>query len=188
MNNEVKKEIINLLKNSLEAISKDDIRKLRDLSNKVINSSSVFQDEDMITMAVITYSLSKIFERTDYRKYSGWHLFFETTINSLRGSLFALENNHIENFEKEIKNIIDVIDKLDNKLKNYIKDVIRDAQIARGSRLYEHGLSLGRTAELLGIDKWDLIEYAGKTGIAEVREGMTVNVEKRLRFARGLFQ
>src|SRR3989344_8706086 len=184
MNNEVKKEIINLLKNSLEAISKDDIRKLRDLSNQVINSSSVFQDEDIITMTVITYSLSKIFERTDYRKYSGWHLFFETTTNSLRGALFALENNHMDNFEKEIKNILDIIDRLDNKLKNYIKDVIHDAQITRGSRLHEHGLSLGRTSELLGINKWELMEYISKTGISEVKEGNTLSVEKRLKTAR----
>ena len=187
MNNEVKKEIIDVLKNSLEAINKDDIKTLRDLSNKIINSSSVFQDEDMITITVVTYSLSKVFERTDYRKYSGWHLFFETTTNSLRGALFALENNHIDNFEKEIKNILDIIDRLDSKLKNYIKDVIHDAQITRGSRLHEHGLSMGRTAELLGINKWELMEYISKTGIAEVREGSTLDVEKRLRVARRLF-
>src|SRR3989338_9500346 len=138
MNNEVKKEIINLLKNSLEAISKDDVKMLRDLSNKVINSSSVFQDEDIITIAVMTYSLSKIFERTDYRKYSGWHLFSETTINSLTEALFDLENNNLKNFEGRIKNILDIISKLDNKLKNYIREVIYNAQIARGSRLYEH--------------------------------------------------
>jgi len=188
MNNEVKKEIIDVLKGSLDAIKKNDIKFLRDLSNKIINSSSLFQDEDVITMAVMTYSLSKIFERTDYRKYPGWKLFFETTNSSLNGALFSLQNNDVTNFEKNIKNILDVIDKLDNKLKKYIKEAIHDAQIARGSRLYEHGLSLGRTAELLGIDKWELTEYIGKTGISEVREISSISVDKRLKFARGLFK
>jgi len=187
MDNEIKKEIIEILKGSLEAIKKDDVKTIRDLSNKIINSSSITQDEDVITMAVMMYSLSKIFERTDYRKYPGWHLFYETTINSLKGASFALENNNILNFEKNIKGILDIIDKLDNKLRNYIKDVIHDSQIARGSRLHEHGISLGRTAELLGIDKWELTEYVGKTGIAEIKEGLTVNVEKRIRIARRLF-
>ena len=188
MNEDVKKEIIEILKKSLDAINKDDVKTLRDLSNKIINSSSVTQDEDVITIAVMMYSLSKIFERSDYRKYPGWNLFHETTINSLKGSLFALENNNMINFEKNIKGILDVIDKLDNKLRNYIKDVIHDSQIARGSRLHEHGLSLGRTAELLGIDKWELTEYISKTGIAEIKEGVTIGVEKRLRIVRGLFK
>ena len=187
MNNDIKKEIIEILKSSLEAIKKDDVKTLRDLSNRIINSSSITQDEDVITIAVMMYSLSKIFERTDYRKYPGWSLFYETTINSLKGALFALENNDVLNFEKNIKSILDVIDKLDNKLRNYIKDVIHSSQIARGSRLHEHGLSLGRTAELLGIDKWELTEYISKTGISEVKEGVTVNEEKRLRIARRLF-
>jgi len=187
MDNGVKKEIIDVLRNSVEAIKNDDIKTLRDLSNKVINSSSVFQDEDVISIAVLTYSLSKIFERTDYRKYPSWHLFFETATNSLTEALFDLENNNLKNFENRMKSILDVIDRLDNKLKNYIKDVISNAQIVRGSRLYEHGLSLGRTAELLGISKWDLLEYAGRTGIADIREGLTLSEDKRLRIARGLF-
>ena len=88
---------------------------------------------------------------------------------------------------RSIKNKLDIIDRLDTKLKNYIKEVIKDSQIARGSRLYEHGISLGRTADLLGISKWELIEYSGKTGISEIREGITLSEDKRLRIARGLF-
>src|SRR3989344_8230436 len=99
MKPEVKGEIVDVLKNSLDAIRDDNIKKLRDLSNKIINSSSLFQDEDIITVAVMTYSLSKIYERTDYRKYPGWKLFFETTNSSLNGALFSLQNNDVTNFE-----------------------------------------------------------------------------------------
>ena len=187
MNNEVKKEVIDILKISVEAVKNDNVQVLRDLSNRIINSSSVFQDEDMITLAVITYSLSKIYQRTDYRKYPGWHLFYETTANSLREALFSLENNDVTDFEKYMKDILNIIERLDKKLKDYIKDVIKDSQIGRGSRLHEHGLSLGRTAELLGISKWELLEYVGKTGIADIKEGLTLNEEKRLKIARGLF-
>lgn len=188
MNNEVRKEIIEVLKTSVESLKNDDVRSLRDLSNRVINSSSVFQDESIITIAIVTYSLSKIYERTDYRKYPGWHLFHETTANSLREALFALEKNDLEIFEKNLKNIMNIIERLDKKLKDYIKDVVKNSQIGRGSRLHEHGLSLGRTAELLGINKWELLEYIGKTGIADIKEGLTLGEEKRLKIARGLFQ
>jgi hypothetical protein len=187
MKPEIKGEIVDVLKNSLDAIKNDNIKKLRDLSNKIINSSSLFQDENIIAVAVMTYSLSKVYERTDYRKYPSWNLFNETTINSIKGALFALQNNNFEVFEKNIKNILDVIDRLDNKLKNYVKDTFYNSQIARGSRLHEHGISLGRTAELLGINQWELSDYIGRTGIADVKEGQTVKEDKRLRIARGLF-
>jgi len=188
MKPEIKGEITEVLKGSLESIKNNNIKKLRDLSNKLINSSSLFQDEDLITVAVMSFSLSKIYERSDYRKYPSWELFNETTINSLKGALFALQNNSFDVFEKNIKNILDVIDKLDNKLKNYIKDTLHNSQVARGSRLHEHGISLGRTAQLLGVNQWELSEYIGKTGIADVKEGLTMKEDRRLRMARGLFR
>ena len=191
MNPEVKEEIIEVLKVSLESIKKEDkedIKSLRDISNKIINSSSLFQDENIITAAVMSYSLSKIYSRSDYRKYPTWNLFSETTINSLRSALFALQNNNLEIFEKNLRSIFEVIDRLDNKLKTYIKDALYNSQIARGSRLHEHGISLGRTAQLLGINQWELSDYIGRTGIADVKESQTMDVEKRLKVARGLFK
>jgi len=53
--------------------------------------------------------------------------------------------------------------------------------------LYEHGLSIGKTAELLGINKWELMEYAGRTGISDVQENITISMKDRIKFVRGLF-
>ncbi|MCD4666623.1 hypothetical protein K8R47_02330 [archaeon] len=188
MESEVKKEISEVLQKTINSIKKNDVKTLRDSSNALINSSSIFQEESFITAAVITYSLSKIFERTDYTKYSGWNKFYETTEKSLKGALFALENNNEINYQRNLKQILEVIAQLDSKLKKYIQQVIEQAQVARGSRLHEHGLSLGRTAELLNIDKWELMEYIGKTGISESEESLTLDIEKRLRIARSLFR
>ena len=188
MKPEIRNEIVDVLNGSLDAIKSDNTKKLRDLSNKVINSSSLFQDENLIMVAVITYSFSKIYERSDYRKYPTWNLFSETAINSIKGALFALQNNSFDAFEKNLKNVLDVIDKLDSKLKNYIQDALYSSQVAIGSRLHEHGISLGRTAHLLGINQWELSEYIGKTGIADVKEGLTLKEDQRLKLARRLFK
>ena len=185
---EIKKDILNILKESLIAIKENNAVKLRDLSNQIIHNSSIFQDEDAITIAVLEYSLSKIFERTDYKEYNDWKIFYQITIENLEKAEKELTNNNIQNYRNAIKQILNVINKLSSDLKRFIKEVIEKAQIAKGSRLYEHGISIGKTAELLGISKWDLMEYAGKTGIYDMQESVSMSIQDRIKFTRELFK
>ena len=81
---------------------------------------------------------------------------------------------------------IHLIGKIDEKLELYIEEVIEKSKIKKGSIIYEHGISVGKVAELLGLSTWELMNYIGKTTIADAgRE--RINVERRLAFARELF-
>jgi len=80
-----------------------------------------------------------------------------------------------------------MINKLDLKLKEYIQDVLLKAKISKGSRLYEHGLSMERTAFLLGITQYELMDYIGKTHIADVRMKVLMHPKDRMKIARELF-
>jgi len=81
---------------------------------------------------------------------------------------------------------MDVISNFDSKLNLYIQKVIDEAEIKKGSKLYEHGISLAQTADLLGVSQWELMKYIGQTKIADkfVDE---VNVKDRLAHTRRLF-
>lgn len=184
---QVKEDILNVINQALSAIEGNDVVKLRDVSNETLHSSSIFQDENAISIAVICYALSKIFERVQCKTYKDWNIFYETCINNLENAKSYLEKDNLENYRNSIKNILNVIDKLSSNLRRYVKELMQEAQIAKGSRLYEHGISIGRTAELLGISKWELMEYAGKTGIPDVEENISMSIDKRIKFARGLF-
>ncbi|MEK6834764.1 MAG: hypothetical protein AABX61_00690 [Nanoarchaeota archaeon] len=184
---QVKQDILNVIKEALIAIKKNDAVKLRDLSNQTLHSSSIFQDENSISIAVVCYALSKIFERIQYKEYKDWNVFYETCLTNLKNSQEYLEKDNLEDYRNSIKNILNVIDKLNSNLKKYVKELINTAQIAKGSRLYEHGISIGRTAELLGISKWELMDYIGKTGIPDVEENLSFPIDKRIKFARSLF-
>lgn len=183
----VKNDVLKVIKEILAAIKENNSVKLDNLSNQTVHSSSIFQDENAITIAVVSYSLSKIFERYRYKQYKDWNIFYETSINNLNKAKENLEKNNIKEYEISIKNILNVIDKLSSNLKKYVKEVIEKAQIVKGSRLYEHGISIGRTSELLGISKWELMDYAGKTGIPDMEENKSFPIDKRIKFARGLF-
>jgi len=72
-------------------------------------------------------------------------------------------------------------------LKIYIKDVFRKAQINKASRIYEHGISMEKTAKILGISVWELSEYVGKTRIDDINLGITTPIRKRIKLAEEVF-
>ena len=98
----------------------------------------------------------------------------------------ALEQNRIDSYRKVIKKLFKFISTIDTKLKLYIEEVINQAEIKKGSKLYAHGISLGRAAEILGISQWELMFYIGKTKLTDVKGG--VKVKERLNYARSLFK
>jgi len=183
MNDIIKKDILAVL-NDLAGIlrMKDEanIAKIKELSNHVIHNASVFQDEDSISVAIFIYSLSKIMERQkglDYNKLIGM----------LNSCILSLKNSQDEDFRKSIKNIFDFIRAIDEKLRLYIHEVINQAQIKKGCKLCEHGISVARSAEALGISQWELMHYMGKTTLID-QFSEPVNASKRLKIARSLFQ
>lgn len=188
MKEDIKNDIVRILRESIKAIKEENVVKLKDLSNTLMDNSSVYQDENAIIITILTYSLSKILERSRLRQFKDWNIFKKTVDESLKKACYSIENNDLMNYEKSIKEILLSINKLESRLRDYIRDIFFRAHINKASRLHEHGLSVGRTAELLGITKWDLMEYIGRTGIPDVKENLTISIEKRLRTARNLFK
>jgi len=188
MEEKVRKEVLEILKGSYEAVQRDDAKKLRELSNQIIHAAAVYQDSGVIGLSVVVYGLSKSYERGDYKGFKDWARFHENVLSCLREGYEYLVNGGEEGYELALKKLVAGIDKLGSKLKVYIKEVMEKAHINKGSRMYEHGVSVGRTAKLLGISQWELMEYIGGTGIADVEESVTLDVGQRLRYARGLFR
>ena len=78
------------------------------------------------------------------------------------------------------------ISKADSTLDLYIQHVIDEANVKKASKIYDHGISLGQTAQLLGISHWELMRYVGHT---KIPEGVIekVNIKVRLNYVYGLF-
>lgn len=183
MQDVIKSDIISVLSDLAEILKvreESDIVQIKELSNHVIHNASVFQDEDSISVAILIYSLSKIIERKqgdfDYGRLSGM----------LNSCISNLKNNDEDMFRKSIKKLFDFIRMMDSKLKLYIHEVINQAQIKKGCKLCEHGISIARSAEVLGISQWELMHYVGKTTLID-QFSEQVNVSSRLKIARSLF-
>ncbi|HLC86534.1 MAG TPA: hypothetical protein VJG30_04575 [Candidatus Nanoarchaeia archaeon] len=181
--------IMRILGEALKAINEENTKLLKDLSNQTIHDASTVQDQYSITIAVLIYSLSKMFEReTHYLQFKGWRTFCFDCIKGLEVMKKKLETGDSEGFDKALKEFMKHLKKAESKLGIYIQDVLIKARISKASRMHEHGVSIGRTSELLGITRFELMDYVGKTYIADMKENITIKAEKRLELARGLFR
>lgn len=184
------KEVENIkriLEQSLYAIKNDNPLPLKELSDQTIHCASTTGDADNIAVAVIIYSIGKILTRADYRSMNGWGAFQKLIISSLTHSIKDLEKNDLEDFRKDFMMIRKAINKISGKLKTYIAEVFKNAEISKASRIHEHGISREKTAKMLGISLFDLQNYTGTTGISDVGFNQTINVKTRIKMMEELF-
>jgi hypothetical protein len=179
--------VINVLEQTREAIAHEDVIKLKELSNQTIHAASIFQDTGSITIAVIVYALSKIIERKETLKIINWRIFIKKIDGIIFLSIKALKDDKIEKYEKYMALLRKTIASTTLNIKPYIQEVLRKASINKASKIYEHGISLGQTAQILGITEWELSEYAGQTRIADMPYNITFDVEKRAKMALEFF-
>lgn len=151
--------ILYILKKTKQALFDKDTFLLNKLSNRTIHTSSIYNDSDNIAVAVIVYALSKIVAREKYSTYKEWPDFFSKCIKGVDDSIANLEIGDIEKFRAAITTIIKAIEELSGPLKGYIEEVFHRARINKASRIYEHGISMKQTADLLGISVFELAEY-----------------------------
>ena len=178
-----KENILDILIKAKQAVKEENILLMRELSNRTLHSASIYGDTDNIAVAVIVYMLSKVIERKKYHEYKEWPEFFQTCMNGLSIAIISLEKDDIKKFCSSLKEIRQRVGKISGNLRNYIKDVFRKAEINKASRIYEHGISMQKTAELLGISIFELAEYAGSTGIGDVDLSITKDISERIKIA-----
>jgi hypothetical protein len=178
---------ISVLDQVKSALLNKDALSLKDLSNQTIHCASSIQDSGSITIAVLVYALSKIIERDDYQKIKSWDIFVKKFNSFLDLAISALEKNNFEAQERHLLKARQTLELVAHNIHSYVAEVLRKAAINKGSKLYEHGLSLEQTAKLLGITQWELSEYTGQKDVAEVKYNKTLNTKERAKMALDFF-
>lgn len=183
-----RENILRIFRETKEAVSRGDSAAIKNLSNQTTNTASLTHDADNVAVAVIIYSLSKIIERQDYKDLPGWDRFYKIYIGAIDKGIDSLERRNDEGFRQSITEIRKAIGNLSGRLKDYIKDVFRNAEINKASRIYEHGISMEKTARLLGVSLFELARYSGEKEGSDVPESVTVDVKQRVKFAMEMFE
>jgi hypothetical protein len=181
MEQTVKKDILTVLAGAIDALKQQNYQDLSALSNQVIHNAAIYQDEDSLAVAVLIYALGKVVQRFCEQGKVCPNL--APQLETMDG---LLAQDKVQEFRDALKSIIADIAKLDEKLHLYIEEVLEKARLKKGSKLHEHGLSIARAAEMLGISQWELMSYVGQTSIPDVHN-MKEDARKRLKQARSLF-
>ncbi len=179
--------ILRIFQQTKKALDKGDSAEIKNLSDQTNNTASLTHDPDNIAVAVIVYSLSKIIERENYRELPGWKAFYNNYIKSIDNVIIALKNKDDAKARKNLESIRIAIGKISGRLKEYIQDVFRKASINKASKLYEHGISMERTAKLLGITMFELAGYAGQKA-DEAPLTKTLELKQRIKLAEEMFR
>ena len=178
---QVKEDIIKVLDSVIHILTipeEKDVMELRELSNRTVHNASVFQDEDSVSIAVLVYALSKVITRDGYHN--------NRMLEMLSRARSCLLDDKFGKYTDSIKEIFEAISTVDKKIRLYVQEVINQAEIKKGSRLYEHGISMARASEILGVSQWELMNYVGKTMIADAEE-LGVDVRQRVKQTIKLF-
>ncbi len=184
---EEKDNILRIFQETKQAIEKGDSAKIKSLSNQTINTASLTHDPDNIAVAVLVYSLSKIIEREDYRKLPGWNTFYKIYITSINNLISALQKDDEKLIQANLNIMRNAIGKVSGRLKIYIQDVFRKASINKASKMYEHGISMEKTAELLGITLFELASYTGQKDLPHPVPEKITDVRSRIKLAVEMF-
>jgi hypothetical protein len=180
--------LLRVLKEIKEAVLDGDTAKLNELSNGTIHSATVSQNPINTIIAVLAYAFSKVFSRDNYQRMEGWDVFRDSLLTNLSLMIVAAERGDSEGVILGAGKIRHSLNSISSRLKFYIKEIFRKAEINKAFKLYEHGLSSEKTAKLLGISLWELASYIGQSNISEARVAITLPEKERVKYVEEFFK
>jgi len=165
---------MNRIKEVIDAISGQDPIKLRELAGFFGDDATINQDVDEIQLGIITYCFHKIF--------------LKIHLKEKRGSL--VERTLVHLLEGEYSTIIEDIEEFDAEHGLFEGNLVGKARIKLGSRLHSRGISIPRSAAIVGVKMSDLMDYVGETKeySHHHRHEGGMKLEDRLNIARDLFK
>lgn len=189
VNPEVQRDIINVLKRVKEFIADRDSRQILKWSDHIIHSASIYQDEYTLTLAVVVYSLGKLMDMKEFRQdetpFDKFCLGCDTGIDA---AISAAEKEDWKAYMKTLKAMTKTISRANKNYSTHLQYVLNAAKIKKGSKMFLHGISIGRVAEALGISKWELIEYIGQTKETEMHKIKHGELRHKFKTAKEAFE
>ncbi len=188
MEKEIKDSILAIIEKVAVAVEARDVQGLSRLSNNTIHCASIFQDADSLSFAIITYSLSKILSREKGLVPADDKTITKSFVINLRKIEESLKIGDLHEYNKRVANVMKSIRMLDKKTTEYIQEIMTKSKIKKGSAMFEHGISISRVSQVLGVSKWELMGYLGGKFSIDSDNVRAQKALKRLAVAESFFK
>ena len=187
MEKEVRDDILAILKRTIEILKEreeKDVLELKELSDHTVHDASIYQTIDTMEMAIVVYSLYKFLDR----RVPIPEKLYQQLQKELATAYDSLIINDLHTYNEHTQGLFEIIRKIDQSMPTYVQEVIDKARITKGNKLFEHGLTAKRAAEIMGVTEWELLSYIGKTTTIDKYKMGGISVKKRLGYAEELFR
>ncbi|MBS3072652.1 hypothetical protein J4477_02365 [Candidatus Pacearchaeota archaeon] len=180
--------ILELLKQAKKSALNYDVLSLKNLSDQTVHSVSVYQDEDNMLAAIVIYALAKLIERKEKYSSDDFDKYLKSFLHTLDDLIVCVNKDACDEFREHISSMFKESKSLPKEFKEDVQFIFRKARVNKASKVYEHGISMEKTAKLLGISQWELAEYVGPMGASEYPQAQTLDIKKRVKKAMEFFE
>ncbi|MFA5106061.1 MAG: hypothetical protein WC506_03815 [Candidatus Micrarchaeia archaeon] len=176
-----------LLAELYSAFRDKDIRELRRINDKSASSIAVEFDQSIYDISILSYILAKLVSKPRFWSNPDSKanltkvraILREASEQSRRGDTTAVAGSLQAAFSQ--------IRKIESADRRFISDFEQKAKLKLASTLYAQGFSLGNAANVTGVEKREILSYAGKTMMFD-RLKSELAMGERLKRIRKIFK
>ena len=169
--------VVTNIKSVFEFFENNEALRLRKISDHFLAEGALEENHTLIRLSVVAHALSKILEKSYYKKKkSEWERF----VKKIKTGLSELVEN-----KDAINKIEAAIIELDECFGRYSDNILHISKVRKGSNLYAWGITLTYAAKLVGIDESEILSQSGQTRMVD-EDGITINAEARLKNLEGM--
>ena len=145
-----------------DAFKERDQRKMRRANDTIMTLSASRFSKGMYELAVYSYVLSKVLSKPRFtsKKYSATHKEIQAIFNSMVRNAKKSDKKAFRVAVTGLRNSIQTLESRDSR---YIKTMVEKGRLKTAATFYAQGLSLSTAVKLTGVEKQEIMDYAGKT-------------------------
>ena len=166
----------------LAAFRKKDQRSLRKLNDEILRQTALDCDKVCFDLAIFSYVLSKVVSKPRYLAKE-----YEPSLREI-ARILALIVEKLDYADEEellamFTDLEEAISHLEEKDPRFIVDLVTKGRLKMAATFYAQGMSLGVAAEMTGLEKQEILDYAGETMMFD-RLKDEMKIEERIKIAR----
>ncbi len=156
------KPLTDLASHILSAFRKRNQRKLRKLNDEVLKAVALDFNKVNFGLAVYSYILSKIVAKPRFLRSECTDC-LERIETALERLVERLDNGSEEEILAIFADIEKAIAHLEERDPRFVVDLVTKGKLKMAATFYAQGMSLGVAAEMTGLEKQEIMDYAGET-------------------------
>ncbi len=168
----------------MDAFSRKNQKKMRKTNDKILAELMVSFTKEMFDLAVISYVLSKVLAKP--RFYGRAYKEMMERILQVLGHM-ERSAGRPEEYLVASGNLEETIGQMESGDQRFVKSLVEKGKLKTAAILYAQGISLSLAAELTGMSKQDIMDYSGKTMMAD-RVQEAVGITERVKKAKRAFE